>query len=277
VTEPKEDYRVRRILVSLDPASDALATLAAGARLAARLHAELEALFVEDIDLLHSAALPFVRRASPAAPGWRDFDTASMERELARLATQIRHALAAEAERARLKWSFRVVRGRPEAEALGAGETADLVIIAGSAAGAAGRLRSPSHVVATQATRPVLLMRTAEALERGVNVAYDGSASADRALGIAARLAEPGNLKVMVLAGTEESAREVEAKAKKRLVDLGAAAALVILLKPDIGRLCGAVQTAGGALVLNADSPLLTGEEAARRLDRAPCPVLLVR
>ena len=77
----KEEARelvIRRILVALDASRHSLAALEAAAELAARLKAELVGLFVEDIDLLRLAGLPFAREIRyPSAiiqqldsPGW---------------------------------------------------------------------------------------------------------------------------------------------------------------------------------------------------------------
>ena len=52
---------LRRIVVGLDAGPRDRAALEAAAQLAARMQAELVGLFVEDIDLLHLAGLPFAR------------------------------------------------------------------------------------------------------------------------------------------------------------------------------------------------------------------------
>ena len=279
MTARSGEFRVRRIVLALDPSAHDRATLAAAASLAARLDAELEALFVEDIDLLRSAELPFVRRTSQAAPAWRAFDIQAMERELRAMAAGVRTALAAEAERARLEWSFRVVRGRPESAAFAAGEDADLVVLARSPAtrGGGARLSSPARQAAAHATRSVLLLRAAPALDRGVTVAYDGSPGAERALAAARRLAGDEALRVLVLAPSEPDARALEAEASEHLAGSGRPATFATLIAPDADILCAAGEEGGGVLVVSADSPLVAGEDAARRLDRARCPLLLVR
>ena len=57
--ETTADHTPRRILVALDASAHSHAALAAAVALAARLHAEIEGLFVEDINLLRLAELPF--------------------------------------------------------------------------------------------------------------------------------------------------------------------------------------------------------------------------
>ena len=274
-----DEFHIRRIVLALDASAHDRATVVAAARLAARLKAGLEALFVEDINLLHSAQLPFVRRASLAAPAWREFDTAAMERELRAMAAEARRVLAAEAERTRLPWSFRIVRGHPEAEAFEAAEHADLLLLARGpeVPGVAARLSSPAGQVAAKATRPVLLLRAAEALDRGVTVVYDDSPGAERALSAAVKLGEARELKVLVVAPAIEEARKLESRAAERLAGSGHAAKFEKLIAPDTSRLCALGEKNGGVLVISADNPLVVGEAAARCLDRARCPVLLVR
>ena len=274
-----DEFHVRRIVLALDPSAHDRAIVLAAARLAARLKAGLEALFVEDINLLHSAQLPFVRRASLAAPAWRDFDVAVMERELRAMAAEARRVLAAEAERSRLPWSFRVVRGHPEAEAFEAAEHADLLILARAmeSPGGAARLSSPAGQAASKATRPVLLLRAAEALDRGITVVHDGSPGADRALSAAVKLCGARELKVLVVAPTIEAARKIETRVAERLAGSEHAVFFAPLIAPDTSLLCAVGEENGGVLVISADSPLVAGEQAASCLDRARCPVLLVR
>jgi nucleotide-binding universal stress UspA family protein len=274
-----DEFQIRRIVLALNASAHDRATVVAAARLAARLKAGLEALFVEDINLLHSAELPFVRRASLAAPTWRDFDAAAMERELRSMAAEARRVLAAEAARTRQPWSFRVVRGHPAAAALEAAEHADLLVLARGpdATGAPAPLSSPAGQIAAKATRPVLILRAAEALDRGITVAYDGAPGAERALSAALKLDGASALTVLVVAPTGDDARAIEARAVKQLAGSAHAANFTTMIAPDTNRLCAIGEKNGGILVISADNPLVVGEQAARCLDRARCPILLVR
>ena len=77
-----DEFRIRRILFALDAATDAPDSLEAATEIAERLNAELIGLFVEDVNLLRSAALPFVREINLGSGGWREFSPANVEREL---------------------------------------------------------------------------------------------------------------------------------------------------------------------------------------------------
>jgi hypothetical protein len=122
--------KVRRIAVVLEPGASADTVLEAAAALAARMEAELEGLFVEDMDLLHLAALPFAREIGIASAMARALDAANIERWMRTVAEDVRRALAAAAGRSTLRWSFRVTRGSPLAELCAAAAAADLVLTA---------------------------------------------------------------------------------------------------------------------------------------------------
>jgi hypothetical protein len=270
MSEHDDDFPVRRILVALDPGGDCTAAFAEISRLAARLQAEVAGLFVEDENILRSAALPFVRRFAGAPGTWQDFGVAEVERELKSLAARARQALAAAAEHDRVRWTFRVVRGRVGVELASAAGQADLVVLArrNFAAESAARLGA-------QAARSVLLLGALGATALGVAAVYDGAPGAGRALAAAARLAEPGRFVVLVVGADRAGLHEA---AETRLAALGVKAQLRTLGASAIARvLSTATETGGGILVMSADSPLLAAPDAERALEHARLPVLLVR
>jgi K+-sensing histidine kinase KdpD len=120
--------KIRRIIVSLEPAPRNWAVLEAAARLAGRMEAELVGLFVENINLLHFAGLPFACETGFASATKRDLDVEGMERSLRALAREAHQSLAAVAGRVPVRWSFRVTRGLVAAELLAEAAESDLVI-----------------------------------------------------------------------------------------------------------------------------------------------------
>ena len=70
---------IRRILVALDASTHSLAALETAAGLAARLEAELVGLFVEDINLLRAAELPFARETSFYSSSLRPLERGELE------------------------------------------------------------------------------------------------------------------------------------------------------------------------------------------------------
>jgi hypothetical protein len=144
---------IRRIVVSMESAPQDRAALEAAADIAARLQAELVGLFIEDIDLLHFAALPFAREVGFPSATRRPLDVSAMERSLRSLAEEGRRALAEIAGRMPLRWSFRVARGSTSVELLAAAAEADLLVARGT-----GIERAVRHV-ASGAPTFVLLLR----------------------------------------------------------------------------------------------------------------------
>jgi nucleotide-binding universal stress UspA family protein len=182
---------VRRILVALEasrPSADAISTAIA---LAADLGAELEGLFVEDVQVIRAAGLPFATQVSLPSGARRPLDRHVVESELRAAAATLREALATAATARGVRWSFRVARGHVHRELVHASSRADVVVVAGS-----GR--------AVRAPRAP-----------GVVVAYDGSEPSDRALDVALRLAtDPRSVLLLVAARSAAEAGRLAERAR---------------------------------------------------------------
>ena len=151
----------RRVLLALGPGSDYRAALSEAIRLAASLEAELSTLFVEDTRLLDASRHSFVRRYTPMGAGWQQFGESELTQAMRSLAEQVRRAVAEAAARDRLRWTFTVVRGDVEAEALSAAEEADLVVLGAGQDVLEAGLRPPSlaRLGARARERSVLYVR----------------------------------------------------------------------------------------------------------------------
>ncbi len=264
-----DEFTVRRIVLALDPLSDARTALAEASQLAARLRAELSAVFVEDEDLLRSAALPFVRRIG--ARGAQEFGAAETEREMRALAAELRRMVEERSRALNVASRFAVVRGRIEQAVLEAAEEGDLVVVTG-----APRARSTGESAVRYGRRPILVLRPGESLDVPVTVAYDGSPSARRTLAAARSLAGDNPIHVLLIAADRDAAKRLEPEARDALA--GGDADFRPMAEPDIRSVCSIAQAPRrGVLVLPADSPLIADRDGALALDRARCPVLLVR
>jgi nucleotide-binding universal stress UspA family protein len=281
---------IRRILVALDASSDSLVALEAAVELAGRVEAELEGLFIEDINLMRLAELPIAQQLSLPTGLRQRLELAAIEGEMRALAEEARRALEEAAEGANLRWSFRVVRGRLEAEMAAAAGEVDLIVLNTAARRLSHRagLTAVAEQAAKQLLRSILLLRGRAGPAKSVAVAFDGSPGADKALAAAARMAagleeagvvtEGAILTVLCVGDTKEAARKAERKAKGWLKRKGLEAEVTVLGKASPPRLCEAVRHAGsGLLVLDADAPLLEGIEPEGLIDQTGCPVLLVR
>ena len=279
MSRQNDEWTIRRILVALDASRHSLAALEAAVELAADLEAELQGLFVEDVNLLRLAGLPVAREVLYPFVAATRLDRARMERELRAQATQARRALAAACEQRQIKWSFRVVRGEVAPEVLAAALEADLLSLGKASRPLIRRVRlgSTARAAAAQALRSVLLLQRGVGIGPPVVVTYDGSSTARRAL-MATRLPqkEGGYLTVLILADTPDVARRLHAQAAdflrghrlviryRRLVDAGVATLTHEVL-------------AEGSGVLVLSGTILPPEAFQVLLNEVDCPVLLVR
>lgn len=129
MTDAPASQSIERVIVPLDAASENRAAIETAARLAARAHAPLHGVFVEDEDLLHLAGLPFARQVTLGA-GAEQLSRAQVELHQKAAAGRARSDLEAAARRHGVKCSFEVVRGAPEIALAGASES-DLVVAGG--------------------------------------------------------------------------------------------------------------------------------------------------
>lgn len=150
---------VRRILVGLDGSPESRATLAAAARLGVATGAELHGLFVEDIELLRLAGLPFAREAGVASGVFQRLETSDIERRFRVAAEKARATLHEAASTTALRSTFRVTRGLVVPELLAGAREAD-VIAAGKRRGhgpAGGRLGGTARGLLAHVRAPVLV------------------------------------------------------------------------------------------------------------------------
>jgi nucleotide-binding universal stress UspA family protein len=280
MSESERELIIRRILVALDASPHSLSALEAAAELAASFRAELLGLFVEDINLLRLAQLPFAREVGLFSGTLRLLDTPRVERQLRARAARAREALAAAAERAQVQWSFQTTSGQIVPELLAAALDADLVILGKAGWSGQRRLGSHARALLMQISGPALILQQGVRLQVPVIVLYDGSRVARRALAAAVRLVQErgGDLLLLLLADRQDTAREVQADAAQWLKERGLEARYRWLPRADVRALCHAMHTeGGGVLVLHRDTPSMEGETLTALLSEASCPVLVVR
>ncbi len=254
-----------RIVLALDISPRSYAALELAAALAAELDAELTGLFVEDADLLHVGGLPFTREIGLFCPAPRPFDLRQLELALHREAEQARRLLIQAAARARLRWSFQVMRGRIASALFALAAGPDLVVLG----------KRPR--VGVRPLRDTLVQRPARSAARGPVVAvYDGTPSGQRTLQLAAHLAHTREAELCLL---------LPAASDRAFVRLATAAAAQLQGGPACTRLPGddiagiaaaARHLDAGVLVLNGDDRLRGGAGFATLLNEVDCPVLLV-
>jgi nucleotide-binding universal stress UspA family protein len=266
MSEAARQITVQTILVAVDTSSVGLAALQAAGDLAVELRAQLHGLFVEDIDLLRIAELPFAREIAYLSATQRSLDTADVERMLRGRAEQVRKAVASAAEQARVDWSFRVARGRLAEATLVAASEIDLVVMG-------HERRAPRTAIISRRTSPT-------STTEPVIAVYGGTRAAQRALLLASGLARKQCCPLLVVTSSDV-AGAARPLAEKIDSDLGDRSIHVTVL-PNIVREGQELLTIvrrfrGKLLVLNSDARLLNRPAIEMLIDRLACPLILVR
>jgi len=197
--------RPRRILVAVDGSPESRVTLAAAARLGRVTGGELAGIFVEDVELLRLAGLPFVREAGVSSGVFRQLQTEDIERRFRVAAERARETLRDAAAAWGLRNSFRVARGRVVAEILDASPEAD-VVAAGKRSGhgpPGSRLGATARSLIAHVTVPILMGGVRE-ISAGPAVVLSATATVPPdALRFVALLAHAfGAPEVVVIAGS---------------------------------------------------------------------------
>jgi nucleotide-binding universal stress UspA family protein len=282
MNERELEPTIRRILVALDASRHSLAALESASELANALKAELVGIFVEDINLLHLAGLPFAREVRYLSSTDRPLDSPGMERELRMQAEQLRQTLAGIAGRRQLRWSFRVVRGQVTTELLTAAQEADLLALGRASWASTRRVRlgATAREVVAQTLGSVLLLQQGHSICAPVQLVYDGSSATERAVATAVHMASitGSHLIVTIIADGPEIAQHLQGEIEGRLEAQQIKGDYRQLIEPAAAELAHALRMAGGGtLIISADNPLLQGEGLLTLLDAIDCSVFLVR
>ena len=127
VDQPRRS--IGRILVALDASANSREALTTAVNLAATLRAELHGVFVEDINLLRLAALPFAREIQFADTGLHQLEMESLQRRLRARAAILRHEVEELSGEHKLTSTFSVIRGPVEKELLAAALETDMLAV----------------------------------------------------------------------------------------------------------------------------------------------------
>ncbi len=279
--------RIRRILVAFDWGSEHVAAVETVTALAARLRAELKAMFVEDIDLLRLAEHPHVFAFSTLSASGEQLAAEHLRRVLRGRLARSRQAIEEAAARRQIRCAFEVRQGRLLVEALGAASDEDLVIVswqAGSGGPSWVSGRPPpaaiARALAEAHARSVLLLHPDAPDDGPVLVAFDGSDAARAAFAAGAEIADRdgGQIEVALLSGRVEQAKDWAEEISALLTGSPLRARFVHLPPLGLESLCPlATRQRASLIVLPADLALAERDAGGRALERVACSVLLVR
>jgi len=297
MSEHEESLRrdIRRILIALDASTHSLAALETAINLATTLEAQLEGLFVEDVNVLRLAELPFVRQVRTLSAVTQPVSRLQLEAELQAQAARARRALMGAARRARVPATFRVVRGQVPLEVLAAAMEADLLVLGRISRPLTRRRRlgSTARTVFARAPRSVFLVQSTPV--HSIMVTYDGSLLAQRALTIAANLSraqavgaglvpapgrvqDPPLLTVLLLAEEPALVEQLREQAALWLETWSVTADYHWPGRPTVANLAKTAQEAGCSLLVLGGERLSLSEAAVQSLlDTVGCSLMLIR
>lgn len=252
---------MRRIAVTIDAFEASVKTLEQAVQLAERTGAQLEGIFVEDIDLIQVAGLPFLREVRTASRTEDVINLARIEQELRVLARRAERMLSEQAARHNVAWSFRIWRGSIGSDLLAADIEADVFALTRLGA---SRVHVP--VVSTRST--------------AVTVLFTGTDASTRALGIAVNLSTDPDKELYILLPVEDVA-EVARLQQLATNQLGKDAASVHFICLADGSLTDLLEvladTCSAVLIVERDNKLLETPSLKQCLNVLNCPLLIVR
>jgi len=252
---------MRRVAVTLDAFNVSIQALEQAVQLAERMGAQLEGIFVEDIDLIQIAGLPFLREVRSVSRSENVIDLARMEQELRVLARRAERLLSEQAARHNVVWSFRIWRGSIDNDLMAADIEADVFAL-------------------TRMGAALTQGRLLGARSTAVSAVFTGTDASARALQAAIKLATDPDKELNILLPAEdvnEAARLQELATKQ----LGVEAARVHFIVMADGSLTDLMEiltdTNTAVLILERDNTLLHTPSLKRSLGNLNCPLLVVR
>jgi len=283
VNENKEPVTIRRIVVAVDASPHSRAAMEAAVRLAARFDAALLVLFVEDINVLRIAGLPYAQEFGAYSAQRRHINTADVERQLRVRSRQVQDSFRLLSERASIQGTFRVTRGSVGTEIQSAAADADVLIMgrAGWSQLRARQVGSTTRAVCcAQASGITAVLQSGAQLAPPILVVYDASEAAEKAVVFAEGLVDEtrGPLEVLLVADTEPLLQARRNLLEGALTELKVMNLQHSLITSVLQNLIHAIYVLRAqTVVLPASLSLLQEGRVVSLLEQVDIPVLLVR
>ena len=199
---------IRRITVALDASASSLAALEAALDLAAQWGAEVEGIFVEDINLLRWASLPFAVEVGHVSGEFRRSNRPDVERQLQALADRAHAHLRRAADRRRVRARFRKVQGNVVAALRAALAETDLVTLGRGERPRTARagLGSTARALAGGQRGLVFVISHRVRLPSPIALLFHDSSAGQRALAVAIGMAQRSRQPLAIITAGEPGA-----------------------------------------------------------------------
>ncbi|TNJ38520.1 universal stress protein [Chlorobaculum thiosulfatiphilum] len=271
---------IHSIAVAIDCSPHSKASLEAAAEMAVRLKAELIGIFVEDIDLLHMAGLPFAEEIRLYSATTGKLDTAQLERLLRLQAQQASEMLRLSAESRTLHHTFRVLRGMVPEQLMLAAPEADMLVLGRSGRSPSCRKGLGSTArAALEGTMNVMLMRPGvTAAEGPLLVLCDGSEASKRALRTALEIAGPkSTLNLLVTDPAPDAVERCKEETNSLLNGRAIEVEYYHLPFTEGKQLATFIKMIDSGLLVIGEGMNLPAETLRELIDNIDYPVLMVR
>jgi len=263
-------FAIRRMLVALDLSPAARSMLPEALRLATRLHAEAEGLFVEDsrmMNVLAGQGLP-ARHVSTVTGLPETLDARAMDAALRAQSAMLSRHVSATAAALRCRCELRTVRGGVAETLVSQTDQDDLLVLS----------RRPGHVGATLAatirrmSAPVLVLPPDARVGQGrIVVIADSAGFLARGLAAARWFMGDSDRAVEVLCGAAVTPAEAEAQLRSIGLPVRITAAV------ETADLIQQIRSDTGLVIVSPQNAALAGPNLPFFLASARMPVLLMR
>ena len=191
-----------RIRVAVDTSVQSYDVLETAAEFASYLKAHLMALFIEDVNLLKLAELPFAKELDRASGVVRPLDSQALSRALQADAQRIKKRLDEESAKRRISVSMKVIRGQYVAAAMAMADKSDIVFLNDVTTLSYGTIGTKSGATRT---------RRIPIGQKPVWVLYDGSSETQRCLSLVLSLTQKDRSELVIVLADDRTEGKLDA------------------------------------------------------------------
>ena len=272
---------VNRILIAIDASPHSLTALETAADLAERLQVELHGVYIEDVNLLRLAELPFAREYRYSRADSQKLDSTQMTEQLRLQAALARRHFDDLAEKRKLSHSFQVMRGVIADELQKAARESDVLVMGRISRSLlqTTRLGSTAQTAVSHARQSLLLAHTGIDLNQPFLLIHDGSEAAERALALAMHLGgRNGRYNILINTPNDEKAQAVKQQLDHFFATEKISGSFRRLHQINLKEIIQLLNmTHSGILIINHDNQQFTPSLVKNLLEGIDCAVFIIK